>query len=284
MAEQISKDLIRQIEIISMVLENPGYYNEYDIGEYFNESITTVRRDFSKIRRMGIAIHSSKKYLHISQKLDLNILNKLINTYNALSETDSIKNLNEITKIFKDKTLSIFIKIVKSINDKTIINFEYETDAHNQPIRRMMVPISLYKTNRSFLIAGLENDDKSRIKFYLVEKIRNIKFTSKKSSHRQLPSMRELLEYSWGYFTSGKPEKIVLQFDKKCSYLKDRIFVNNQWFEELDDYIEFKAELKISNEFISWLMGWGKLVRVVSPLTLKKELIKRSKEIIENYK
>ncbi|MCI0473978.1 MAG: transcriptional regulator [Ignavibacteria bacterium] len=281
MPNEISKELIRQIEIISLVYEKPGYFSENDLSEMFNESLANLRRDFQKIREMGIEIHSTKRCLAIEQKLDFKILNKLINTYLALNDTENIKNLKEFSRRFKEKTLAMFIKIVKSIIARTILQFEYEKDSKDQAIRREVTPLGFFKTSRSFIFAGFENDDPEKLKYYLIEKISNIKFLNKRSSIRNFPSLYSISKNSWGIYPAGEEQNVVLLFDKKLDFLKERIFINNQEFEETDEGLYFKAKLKISNEFISWIMGWGKNVRIISPSSLRKNITDKAKEIIK---
>ena len=284
MPNEISKELIRQIDIISMVLEKPGHYSEYDLAEHFKESLPNVRRDFAKIREMGIALHSTKRCLFIEQKLHTRLLNKLINTYLALNDTEAIKNLLGISKIFKDQTLSYFVQLVKSINQKTIIEFDYEKDSYGSLVQRRVTPIGFFKTNRSFIFVGLEDEDLNKARFYLIEKIRNIKFTNRKTKIRTLPTMYEFLKNSWGIYQAGEVVKVVLLFDKKCTHIKNRIFINNQEIEETDEGIYFKARLKISNEFISWVLGWGNKCKVIEPASLKKDVKRIATEILDNYK
>jgi len=284
MPNEISKELIRQIDIISMVLDKSGHYSEDDIAEYFSESLPTVRRDFARIREMGIALHSTKRCLFIEQKIPTRLLNKLINTYLALNDTEAIKNLQGISRIFRDHTLRYFVQLVKSINQKTIIEFDYEKDSYETTVLRRVTPIGFFKTNRSFIFVGLEDENPDKARFYLIEKIRNIKFTDKKTKIKTLPTMYEFLKDSWGIYQSGEVVKVVLLFDKKCTHIKNRMFINNQEIEETEKGIYFKANLKISNEFISWILGWGKRCRVVEPLSLKNEIKRIASEILENYK
>lgn len=283
MPNEISKELIRQIDIISMVLEKPGYYSEDDIANFFSESLPTVRRDFAKIREIGIALHSTKRCLSIEQKVTTKLLNKLINTYLALNDTETIKNLKEIRKIFRDNTLRYFVQLVKSINEKTIIEFDYEKDKFGVSVLRRVTPIGFLKTNRSFIFIGLEDDDIEKVRFYLIEKIRNLKFTSRKTKHKALPTMYEFLKNSWGIYQAGKMEEIVLLFDKTCTSIKNRVLVNNQAIEETEDGIYFKANFKISNEFVSWVLGWGKKCTVIKPVSLQNEVKKIAREILDNY-
>lgn len=283
MPNEISKELIRQIDIISMVLDKSGHFSEDDIADFFHESLPTVRRDFAKIREMGIALHSTKRCLFIEQKIPIKLLNKLINTYLALNDTEAIKNLQGITKIFKDHTLRYFVQLVKSINQKTIIEFDYEKDSYKTFVRRCVTPIGFFKTSRSFIFVGLENEDLNKVRFYLIEKIRNIEFTNQKTKIKTLPTMYEFLKDSWGIYQAGEVVNVVLLFDKKSTHIKNRIFINNQEIEETDEGIYFKVKLKISNEFISWILGWGNKCKVIEPVSLRKEIKRIASEVLENY-
>jgi len=283
MPKEISKELIRQIDIISLVLENPNYFSENDISRIVSESLTTVRRDFAKIREIGIPLHSVKRRLKIDQRIPTKLLNKLINTYLALNDTDTIKNLKVIRQIFKDKTLNYFVQIVKSVNQKSKIEFDYEKDEKKITLRRNVTPVGLLKTNRSFILVGLENDDISKIRFYLIEKMQNIKFTTDKSLHKNLPTMYEFLKDSWGIYQSGVVENVEFLFDKSCINIKNRVFVNKQKITETEKGILFQAELKISREFISWILGCRSKCKVIKPKSLRTEIIKTAKDIIKKY-
>ncbi|MBN8571962.1 MAG: WYL domain-containing protein, partial [Ignavibacteria bacterium] len=43
-------------------------------------------------------------------------------------------------------------------------------------------------------------------------------------------------------------------------------------------------KVKLSYEFIAWVMGWGKEVEVIKPTQLKKEITQRAKDIVALYK
>ena len=86
-----------------------------------------------------------------------------------------------------------------------------------------------------------------------------------------------------GIYQAGKVEEIILLFDKSCVTIKNRVFVNNQEIEETEEGIIFKAKFKISNEFISWVLGWGKKCKVIKPESLKSEIVNTAKDILDVY-
>lgn len=278
-------DLLRQIEIASAVLEKPDYYSEYDLSEMFGGiSVQSIRRDAEKLRSMGIDIHSRKQKYKV-EGMKTKILNELICTYLALNKNDVIKNLNLIVKKFGDKTLSIFVKILRAISRKQILELYYGTDESGESVRRFITPINISRSQRNIYLIGLENDDTGKIRFFLFEKIIELKFTTKKSALKILPDVSEILKNTWGTYTGGEICNVVLKFSRKAGEgIKNKIYIETQEIEELDDSIIMKMKVNLSNEIISWVMGWGGEVKIIEPEKLRNEVIKRAKEILANSK
>jgi predicted DNA-binding transcriptional regulator YafY len=283
MSRASNNDLLRQIEIAAAVLEKPGYYSEKDLCELFDEiSVQSIRRDAEKLRTLGIDIHSRKQKYSVDS-LKPKILNDLICTYLALNKNDVIKNLNLIVKKFGDKTLSIFVKTLKAISRKQVLAFQYGRDINGEPIRRLVTPINISRTPRNIYIIGIENDDVNKIRFYLFEKIIDIKFTGKKSIIKNMPDVSEISKNTWGTFTGGEVRIVKLKFTKKAGEgIKNKIYIETQEIEELEDAVIMKMKVNISYELISWIMGWGGEVIILEPESLRLEVVKRAKEIIAN--
>jgi|GEM_PF-6972861 len=75
MPTEITKELLRRIEIIAMVYENPDTYTTNDLTTYFKYSKQNLLLDLKNIREMDIQIHSIKKYVNILGKINLKTLN-----------------------------------------------------------------------------------------------------------------------------------------------------------------------------------------------------------------
>jgi biotin operon repressor len=184
MKKKLGFDLIRCIELISIVSENPDKYGEYDLSDIFGVSIQSIRRYAKYIREMGIDIHSVKNKYTISKKIPVDVLNELITTYLALNSSDKIRNISLIQKKFSigkkniDRTLSVFVHLVKAINRRSIIEIEYEKGLYGRNSRKEITPVSLTRTGRTFVLVAMENDDKEKIKNFLIERINSIKRTN----------------------------------------------------------------------------------------------------------
>ena len=284
MPGEINKELLRQIEIAALVLEKPDYYTEFDLSELFDGiSKQTIRRDAEKLREIGVNMHSHKKLFRVDGMAS-SALNDLICTYLALNRNDIIKNLKLIEKKFKDKTLLIFVKILKAINNKEILELHYGRNQYGETIRRYITPVTINRTGRTIYLLGFDNDIPDNLKYFIFEKIIDINFTGRKSKIKPMPDYSPLLRTSWGAFTGGQEYTVRLMFSKaKGEEIKEKIYIETQEIEEKPDCVILKMRVKMSYEFISWVMGWGASVKVLEPVELKKAILKKAKEIIENY-
>lgn len=55
----------RVIKFFNLVVSNQRSLSEYDLAYMLNTSVTTIRRDAEKLRRIGVAIHSRKNVFEI---------------------------------------------------------------------------------------------------------------------------------------------------------------------------------------------------------------------------
>lgn len=67
-------------------------------------------------------------------------------------------------------------------------------------------------------------------------------------------------------------------------YIDQKQWMENQEVEYVKDGIILKMKVKLSYEFVSWVMGWGDMVEVIAPAKLKKEVLERANSIIKKYK
>lgn len=287
MKKKLGFDLIRCIELVSIVSESPGKFGESGLSEIFGVSVQSIRRYAKYIREMGIDIHSVKNKYVIHKKITADILNELITTYLALNSSDKIRNISLIQKKFSigkkniDRTLSVFVNLVKSINKRSIIEIEYEKDIHGQNVKKEITPVSLMRTGRTFVLAAMENDDKENIKNFLIERINGIKRTGRTSVHKDTFDIAKFGEYSWGIYRGTKPVKVKLLFERETGIsIMDKFYIESQKFFETEKGIILEMNVYITLELTSWILGWGNKVKVIEPLSLKEKIFDTAKEIL----
>lgn len=280
----VNEEVLRKIEIIAMVLEKPDHYTESDLVNHFKVSPQLIRLDMEKIRSMGFDIHSRKGKFQ-DGKLTPGLQNELLNTYLALNKYDTIKNLGLIRKRFGKKTLNIFVKILKAINRRNLLEIGFGKNPHGDTIIKIIDPIAISRINRNIYLFGYENDSYDKIKMHLLEKITDIKFTDVKSKIKDIPDISEFFKTSWGVYTGGEEHLVKLKFKKEIGdEIMKKFYIETQEFTEMPDHVIMTMKVKLSYELASWIMGWGGKVEVLSPKILINQVLNKAKEIINVYK
>ena len=81
------------------------------------------------------------------------------------------------------------------------------------------------------------------------------------------------------------PEEIILSFTPlQAKYFESKPFHQYEVVEKNQQYLIIKMRLIINYELIRKLAGFGTGVKVLRPITLKKELIQYLQAAIEQYK
>lgn len=280
----INEEYLRQIEFAAMVLAKPDIYTELDIEEHFKVSPQTIRRDAERLRSMGVMIHSSKRKYSV-YGCNNKMLNHLICTYLALNKYDNIKNLKLIKDKYGDETLLIFVNILKAINKRHMLELTYERKGDEGNFKIEITPINLSRTGRNVYLVALENDDEQKVRVYLLDKIDGITFLKKTSKVKNFPDMHGFFKTSWGMYSGGKEFDVELKFSKKIGDgIKHKIYIETQELIEKPDYYIMKMKVKLSLEFMSWVMGWGDGIEVIKPKELKDMILERANKIIKLYK
>jgi len=272
-------DIQRQIEIAGMIFEQPDKYSEEDLASHFYTSAATIRRDVKALRDMGVDICSRKRAYHVN--LSLNEINFLITTYFAFGNQETIKNLPLIHEKFRHRTLNFFIQTMKAITNRQEMEIEYKSKNSTQARWRTITPVAFYNAGKSYYLIGIHNDV---TKIYTIERIQGVRFPNTPSAVKKIPSLNELFRYSWGSFTGGPVKEVRLLFkDDLEEYIIDKFMTEHQEILRTEQGMEVVLKVKLSNEFISWLLGWGDAVTVLSPPELKEQIIQKARDIVSHY-
>lgn len=272
-------DIQRQIELIALIESRPGHYSEDDLAEQLCISLATLRRDMKTLRDMGITIRSRKRSCHV--ELSQDDLNFLITTYFAFGNQERIKNLPMIRKKLKQHTLLFFIQTMKAIQSKKLMEIDYKSKNQTGGHWRTIAPIAFYNAGKSHYLIALHTDIP---KIFTIERIRSFRLLKESSGLKSVPSMSDLFRYSWGSFTGGDVREVRLLFHSSFEdYIVDKYWLEEQSMTKTDAGILVTIKVRLSNEFLAWLMGWGNAVKILEPPDLIDTMTRKTSDILKLY-
>ncbi len=273
-------DIQRQIELIALIESRPDHYSEEDLAEHLCVSLSMLRRDMKALRDLGITIRSRKRTCNA--ELSNDDLNFLVTTYFAFGNQERIKNLPAVRRKMKQQTLLFFIRTMKAIESKKMMEIDYKSKTQPGAHWRTIAPLAFYNAGKAHYLIALHGNIP---KIFTLERIRAFRTLNESSGLKNVPSVSELFRYSWGSFTGGNVTVVKLLFQESFEeYITDKHWIDEQSVQKTEDGILVTMKVRLSNEFIAWLMGWGSAVRVLEPPELIDQVIKKTAEIQELYK
>ena len=97
----------------------------------------------------------------------------------------------------------------------------------------------------------------------------------------------DLSQYSKTMFQmyGGREEDVSIEFDNDLvGVVLDRFGKDVPIIKSDENHFRCKAKVAVSPHFLSWLMGFGKRAKIISPKSVVDEMRELSKDIYEVYK
>lgn len=272
-------DLQRQIALAAYIFEHADRYSESDLARHFHITEATLRRDVRSLRDMGLDVRSRKMRYRVD--LSLEQMNFLITTAFAYGNQESIKNLALVHDKLGPRTVAFFIDCMQAIRHRQTVEIAYRSARSQNSQWRTITPVAFYNSGKSCYLIAIHGDT---TKIYTLERISDYRFTRQPSPVKTLPTLGELFRYSWGSFTGGRLSNVRLRFkDDLEDYLSEKFWVEELQLKHSDDGLEVSMRVKLSNEFIAWLLGWGDAVTVLEPEELKDAVLHKARSVLRVY-
>ncbi len=123
------------------------------------------------------------------------------------------------------------------------------------------------------------------IKHFRVDKMQNVGIEEKTrlgSKHFESFDMAVYSKQMFGMF-GGNAQKVTLECDNSLAGVIIDRFGDNLMFINDGDVFRVTVNVMISKMFLSWVMGFGKKMKIVSPESVKQELLQLANQVLDNY-
>lgn len=276
--------------------------------------------DFESLRAFGFDIESRKEkttgYYVASRNFELPELKLLVDTVQSskfitpkkslelirkiesqVSTYDAAKLQRQVHVLRKVKTMNESIyynvdSIHDAISNDSQITFKYfEWNEKKEKVFRHegalynVSPFALcYDDENYYLIAYDINS--SEIRHYRVDKMANISVLPEKRIGKEEFEKIDMGAYTdkiFGMF-SGREEIVTLRCDNSLAgVIIDRFGAGVNFIKSSQTEFEFTVKVEISPLFLSWVIGFGKKMKVISPDSVITDIVSMIKEASENY-
>jgi predicted DNA-binding transcriptional regulator YafY len=118
-----------------------------------------------------------------------------------------------------------------------------------------------------------------------VSRIKKLQFTDDHFNYPKEFSLAEYIRNSFGVFTLGDVQKIRVRFTDWASVnvIEQSWHPSQTIIEKKKDYVIVQFELYNSEEFVRWLLGYGRFAVVLEPHSLAQTVSNELAEAAKNY-
>lgn len=284
MSEYIRK-IKRQIEIIGKALSSNEKFTITDLAVEYDVEELTIKRDLAELRSRGIDIHSLKKSgIKILNSIKKETLKEFILEYISFSYSEDYPDKSTTILIQKlgDKALTFVTQLQRAIEQNLLTIIDYQSTATTVKKNIYIEPLKIFQSQGEWRLLAV---NQNLIKQYYISKILEVKVTTEKFKPLEKEKIESLFSSSLKSWIGLEQFPIKIQFDKKwAEVIKSKTYLLNQNITDLTDgSIIFEGNVNSIDEAATWILSFGKGVKVLEPEQLKLRVLQLAKEALSNY-
>ena len=273
--------------------------------------ISFEERDYGKRywKMSGKFIESQQLLLSITEILSLYMSQQLLSPLAGTSFGNGLVSLLEKVKTYLPKqALKYFTNldqsfIVKnlayhdysqheeqisllnqSITESRILNIRYKSATKKQPYNTQFHPYGMIYFGTSLYTIGYLAEYEE-IRTLKVSRIQDLKLTRNTFKRPVTFSLQAYTQGSFGIMSSNKPIKIKISFSGWAAInVREQLWHPSQTIiKDTEDELVAQFELTDTNEFKRWVLGYGRLAKVLQPKSLASEIKDELKSNLKLY-
>jgi predicted DNA-binding transcriptional regulator YafY len=149
--------------------------------------------------------------------------------------------------------------------------------------RRKVAPYKIWLFDGAFYLVGncgLRED----IRIFALDRIKSLRLTDETFEIPEDFKVEDFMQISFGVF-HGKPQNVKIRFAPEVAgYIREKTWHATQKIKSQNDgSVIFEARVAGTDEIKYWLMSWGSNAEVLSPATLRNEMISEARKMLRCY-
>lgn len=285
------KTIQRDIDFMKYRLGLPIEYHRQQFGFYYSEPVTafpSIEVSEGEITALLVAQKALAQYkgtpferpLHSAfRKMTDGLKDRVSLSWHDLDDAISFRSAGASVS-----DLELFETVSQGVLRSVEIEFDYRklNSAGHEP--RRVRPYHLGCLENQWYLFG-EDLQRGQLRTFALPRMRKVRLTTKGFRRPADFSIAEILSGSFGVYSSGKKQRIRIEFDAFAA----RLVAERTWHEsqrvreKADGSIILELELGGLQEIERWILSWGKHARVLAPSELASRIREEATAIAKLY-
>ena len=182
-----------------------------------------------------------------------------------------------------DQLRDVIDRISQALVDRRVVEIDYYTMSRKKRTQRKVAPYKIWLFDGAFYLVGncgLRED----IRIFALDRIRSLRLTDETFQIPEDFRVEDFMHTSFGVF-HGKPQNVRIRFAPEVAgYIKEKTWHATQKLTSQNDgSVIFEARVAGTDEIKYWLMSWGSEAEVLSPATLRDQMISEAQNMLRCY-
>ena len=261
-----------------------GYY--YTDPEFTINDVPLTEEDLSAIK---FAANTLMQFRDVEMfKQFGNAIDKIVNRV-SISSNPNDKDLNHFVQ-FEVAVSSggnqFLPDLLEAIRNSIVVHFEYASFITGKSKNRSVIPLLLKEyRNRWYLISF--DQSKNNIMTYALDRMSDLVVTSESAQKPTDFNPENYFKHAIGITADDKktPEVIVFKaVNVAAKYIESQPFhVSQRRVKEGKNRTTFELNILISEEFIRTILSYGSEIEIITPISLREDIIKRFENVKDVY-
>ncbi|WP_051205848.1 WYL domain-containing protein [Butyrivibrio sp. FC2001] len=204
--------------------------------------------------------------------------------------------LGKRIKTMNDKVLQNLDTIYSAISNNKAISFQYVKWNYQKKLVLLregakfnVSPFAITLSDDNYYLIAYDNSFSKEIRHYRIDKMQRISITTSDREGQEIFKSFDIVDYSTKSFSmfGGNDEIISLRVSNNLAgAIIDRFGENARIRPDFEDNNSFIARInvKVSDQFYAWLLGFGTQATILSPSNVKDDFVRYIEGVINLYK
>lgn len=182
------------------------------------------------------------------------------------------------------KHREILTRLIDSLLRKVVCQVEYQALASETAKTYTIEPYRLVFYRGGLYVMAIVRKHR-KIVSLAIERIKSLRFTDKRFKDSHKKAVQEFKKDQFGMFEAYPVQEVELRFEKAVvPHIQGRIWHESQKEKlQKDGSLLLNFTVGLSDELISWILSWGRWVKVIKPEELKQKIKEEARCIDNNY-
>ena len=287
------RTILRDIEFLRDRYQAPLEYDRLRKGYYYTDSTFAIKNVLlteGDLFTVSTVMHLMEQYkntpLENQFKHMMGKISELLPDEVSVDSGFLNKDITFISDPLPVIEHGVFENIFEAIKTHRVLTFDYRSLGSQKYKARVFDPYHVLCQKGNWYVLGYEHGA-GETRIFALSRFTNTKITLEKFKVPQGFDISKEIDLGFGiWHTTEAPVKYELLFDSTlANYIAEREWHKGQVMKQRKDgsvYLKFSSNQR--QQILSWVLGFGPAVTVISPESLKKDIKKIIKAVSRKYK